>query len=339
MDTTATSDRMIEMFHKERDKILDQLWTGDLNMDKIRTIIEPWTNQLLYHIIKVTKEEEQKSGKCIKKSNATNGKYNNPKQDNHNKAHSKREPVKEDKFANIVNKYHNSQYTEEDWNKNECKDCEHNENSWHTKSRWPKQGLHLVIHHLGNKNKNAYRNGFTIVKDPRFLLSNKEHWPMRIELEPIYDRKRKTKNYIVKRNEFRKREFYPKFFNRMKEAGLTLDNYQQILDANKDGLWKQHPMRLQKENNIIISTPLRFNLNKTQWKKVIETNSFKEITITRQLGRNYKNKELANEIIVYANEEGLFIISELDLENWRKANRKENLDDMRIDQAKQSSKN
>ena len=94
-----------------------------------------------------------------------------------------------------------------------------------------------------------------------------------------------------------------------------------------------------KENNIIISTPLRFNLNKTQWKKVIETNSFKEVTITRQLGRNYKNKELANEIIAYANEEGLFIISELDLENWRKANRKENLDDMRKDQAKQSSKN
>ena len=29
---------------------------------------------------------------------------------------------------------------------------------------------HLVVHHIGNdKGKQAYRNGFTIAKDPRFI--------------------------------------------------------------------------------------------------------------------------------------------------------------------------
>ena len=41
----------------------------------------------------------------------------------------------------------------------------------------------------GSKDKRAYRNGFTIVKDPRFLINKDEHWPMRVELEPIYDKK------------------------------------------------------------------------------------------------------------------------------------------------------
>ena len=118
------------------------------------------------------------------------------------------DPEKENKFANIVNNYHNSKYTNEDWNKNECNDCEHDESFWHTKSKWPKQGLHLVIHHLRSKDKRAYRNGFTIVNDPRFLINKDVHWPMRVELEPIYDKKRKTKNYIVKKNEYGKREFY-----------------------------------------------------------------------------------------------------------------------------------
>ena len=98
-------------------------------------------------------------------------------------------------------------------------------------------------------------------------------------------------------------------------------------------------MRIQKEDNKIISTPLRFNLDKNQWKKVIETNSFKDVTITRQLGKNFKNNELANEIIAYANNEGQLIMSESDIENWRKANKNECLDDMKVDQAKQSSNN
>ena len=120
------------------------------------------------------------------------------------------------------------------------------------------------------------------------------HWPIRVELEPIYDKKIKTKNYIVKKNEYGNREFYPIFFNRMKKAGLTLDDYRRILDANKDGLWKKHHMKIQKEDNRIISTPLRFNLDKNQWKKVIENNSFKDVIITRQLEKNFKNNELAN---------------------------------------------
>ena len=95
----------------------------------------------------------------------------------------------------------------------------------------------------------------------------------------------------------------------MKETGLILDNYQQILDANRDGLWKKHPMRVQKENGKIVSTPLRFNLDKNQWKKVIKTKSFKDVTITRRLGKILKNCELSKEIIAYANNEGFYIMS------------------------------
>ena len=51
---------------------------------------------------------------------------------------------------------------------------------------------------------------------------------------------------------------------KMKEAGLILDNYRQILDANRDGLWKKHPMRVQKKNGNIISTQLRFSLHKNE---------------------------------------------------------------------------
>ena len=92
----------------------------------------------------------------------------------------------------------------------------------------------LVIHLLGSKDKRAIRSGFTILKDTRFLTNDNEHWLMRIELEPIYDKKIRTKNYIVTRNEYEKNISY--FLNRTKKAGLIHDNYQQILDANKDGL-------------------------------------------------------------------------------------------------------
>lgn len=128
-----------------------------------------------------------------------------------------------------------------------------NEDDWHTKSKCPKLGLHLVIHHLGNKDgKQAYRNGFTIVKDPRFLNGGQDHWPLRIELEPAYDKKRDTKTYFVVRNEFGRREYYSKFYQRMVDGNFALDSYQQVLDANKDGLWKKHPMRLQRNEEGIV---------------------------------------------------------------------------------------
>ena len=113
MDTKSEIEKSIKMFQNERDKILDQLWTGDLDMDKISSIIEQWTNQLLYHIINVTKEEE-KSAKSRKRK-TTNGRYNGPRRDSHTKAHPKMDPEKEDKFANIVNNYHNSEYTNEEY--------------------------------------------------------------------------------------------------------------------------------------------------------------------------------------------------------------------------------
>ena len=340
MDTKTNFEETIKDFNKERDKILDQLCIGEMDIDKIREIIEQWTNQLLSHIINII---------SITKVNATPRKTKNHrnskrkhhilKQNNQSNKKTNEETKIDDHFAELVNNYHNSEYTQDNWNSNECKDCDHDEKTWHTKSKWPKQGLHLVVHHLGDKEKKAFRNGFTIVKDPRFLNDKDTHWPLRVELEPIYDKKRKTKSYIVTRNEFGRREFYPKFFNRMKKNGMILDSYEQILDANKEGIWKRHPMRVQRDKNGIISIPLRFNLNKAQWIKVIETKSFKDVIITRKLGKNWeKDEELAKEIIAYPNEDGLFWIKENDIENWRKANKIEKLNDMNVDQAKQASK-
>ena len=79
------------------------------------------------------------------------------------------------------------------------------------------------------------------------------------KLEPIYDKKIKIKNYIVTKNEYERREFFPKFYNRIKEADLIFNTNEQILDANKEGLWKRHPMRLQNvKDGLLISTSLRF---------------------------------------------------------------------------------
>ena len=73
----------------------------------------------------------------------------------------------------------------------------------YTKSKCPKQDLHLVAHHIGNdKGKQAYRNGYTIVKNLRFINVKNGHWPLRVELEPIFDKIRNTRTYIVTKNEF-----------------------------------------------------------------------------------------------------------------------------------------
>ena len=64
---------------------------------------------------------------------------------------------------------------------------------------------------------------------------------------------------------------------------------------------KKYPMKIQKVDNRIINIPLRFNRDKNEWKKVIETNSFKNITITSQLGKKFEFNELSNEIVANEN--------------------------------------
>ena len=51
-----------------------------------------------------------------------------------------------------------------------------------------------------------------------FRSKGENHWPLRVELEPTYNTKRKTRTYYVTRNGFGKREFYPKFYMTMKDA-------------------------------------------------------------------------------------------------------------------------
>ena len=71
----------------------------------------------------------------------------------------------------------------------------------------------------------------------------------------------------------------------MKDASYVLRDYKDILEVNKKGLWKKHPMRIQKDGEKITCILIRFNLNKEQWKDVKEKMFFVNITITRQLGK------------------------------------------------------
>ena len=176
-----------------------------------------------------------------------------------------------------------------------------------------------MVHHLGDKTKRALKNGFTIMKDQRFMNDNDLPRPMREEQELIYDMKRKPRTIFVTKNEYRRREFYQKFYNIIKETGL-IKTFWTNPGCKKEGLLKIHPMKSQKDKDkLLISTQLRFNLNKAQWIKVEENKSFKDVIITMQLGKTWiKHKELAKEIIVYANEEGTFIMREADLKTWER---------------------
>ena len=327
MDPAIQVEDEIKKYMEERNKLLDEECKGDMTLQQIRIIIEKWTDQLVYHLRGIFR--------CKKNQNKDNIKTRESKRNNKEK--------RQEKFKDLVNNYQNSDFTEEKWIKNAWGDCELDEHTWHTKSKCPKQGLHLVVHHFGDKErKQAYRNGFTIIKDPRFINGKEGYWPFRVELEPKYDKIRKTKTYMVIKNEFGKREFYPKFYKRMQESGMTLNEYEEVLEANRDGLWKKHPMRKQTDGKNMTWIPLRFNLNKEQWKKVIENKSFANVTITRQLGKNWRDDQyLAKDIIAHANKNWVFNISEQILENWRKANkpRVPKEEEMNVDLLKHESQN
>ena len=130
------------------------------------------------------------------------------------------------------------------------------------------------------------------------------------------------KGYYVKKNEFGRKEWYARFFQRMKEQKMILEDYQQVIEANKDALWKKHPMRVQRQNGEITSIPFKFKLSKNDWKSVIEGNSFAGVGIVRKYHKEWEvDKDLKKEIIGTADENGIFDIPELILDGWRKANK------------------
>ena len=144
------------------------------------------TDNLIYHLIRII---ENSQGKPIKQERNKNNKSRNTKEER--KIMQLRKEEKKQRFEEIVILYKKkSEFTQENWHKNEWKDWKHNEETWHTKARWPEQGLHLVVYHLGSDDKMGYRNGFIIIKDHRFI-NGENYLPLRIELEPTYDTKRK----------------------------------------------------------------------------------------------------------------------------------------------------
>lgn len=164
-----------------------------------------------------------------------------------------------------------------------------------------------------------FERGFTFVKDPRFTNKG-AHWPLRIELIPVKDKKRNTRSFIVMKNEFGKKEWYPNFYRRMKELNCVYQNYSEIIEINKEGIWKEHPLRAQYKNNKLVSVPLKINLSKDEWEKSQQNKQYTKLRISRKLGKNYKlAKELVTEIIAEA-DEGQIEIEINHLRNWRIAN-------------------
>jgi len=230
--------------------------------------------------------------------------------------------VKENVFQKVSENYKNKEYSQEARKKNKCQDWKE-QDGWHTKARCPKYGLHLCVHHTnpGRDGKKGFERGFTIVKDPRFKDDKGNNWPLRVELIPTKDKKRNTKCFMVAKNEFGQEEWYPKFYKRMRDKNLVYKDYQEILKINKDGVWKEHPMKINYMNGQLASIPLRFDLNKDQWKKVITSGSFKDMNISRRLGKSYKDEDIANSVIFKANNEGVFIIKPEDIRKYREENK------------------
>ena len=48
----------------------------------------------------------------------------------------------------------------------------------------------------------------------------------------------------------------------MRERELTLDSYEQVIEINKTGIWKQHPLKTKWQDNKITSIPLRMQTTK-----------------------------------------------------------------------------
>ena len=95
----------------------------------------------------------------------------------------------------------------------------------------------------------------------------------------------------------------------MKDRELTLSNYEQVIETNKAGLWKHHPLKTQIQNGEISSISLRMQTNKEDMNETMKTGLFKNSYLTRNYGRNWRKMgDLATEKIVTANDEGLFII-------------------------------
>ena len=206
----------MQNFIKDRDKLLNELWTEDLTQEKLKNLLKESSDLIMFHVVNLMNAilESNKGQERTNKEMKRIVKDSKNLKDEVNKiinSEKKKLKVKDKKkFYNLVNRY-------KDINPPKHQDLKI-KNNWvewhtdiensHTKLKCPAQGLHLVVHHYKNKeNQQIYDKGYTILKDPRFLLDKDTHWPWRVDLIPVYDKKRGTRCYYVKKNEFGQREW------------------------------------------------------------------------------------------------------------------------------------
>ena len=186
--------------------------------------------------------------------------------------------------------------------------------NWHTKSKCPQRGLHLVIH---NFQWNNGKKGFTFIEDERFYCPESEaFYPLRVELIPRKDKKRQKIGYTVYKNEFGLQKDYEVFYNRHKFKLKTYSTTEQILEVSKSGIWRENPLRNFTKDGIQYPG-LRYDLNKHGWKKVTESRSFANIGLTIRAGRKWMNDSKAKNIHFNSNEKGICEISLQQLQYWR----------------------
>ena len=325
--STIVEEKM-QGFIIKRDELLENFAQVEPTSDNFKIALVKISDLIMYHVkdimdelsdtVEKKKELEEKLEWLYKNNWKVEQKINKQK------FIKQKRVFKPSGFEKLIEKHSSDEkYQKGEWRENGWKDWEMTEDTWHTNAKSYEQGLHLVVHHTRpNKDRRSFNNGFTIIKDPRFMNDKKGHWSWRIELISSFDKSRKTRGYYVKQNEFGRKEWYAQYYKRMSNKGMVLENYQAILEENKAGLWKKHLLRIQRDQNWIKSILLRFKLSKEQWKEVTETGSFEGVEIGRKCGRDWKKYgQLAEEVIGTADEEGVFNIPEKILENWRLANR------------------
>ena len=102
---------------------------------------------------------------------------------------------------------------------------------------------------------------------------------------------------------------------------MTYKSYEEILKVNKDVKWEYHPMRNIRVEGEKSHIPLRFNLTKEQWNEVYKKKSFAGVKITRRIGERFIDTHpLANKVLCTADEDGVFTISEKEINEYRKNN-------------------
>ena len=110
-------NKELQNYYRERDTILDEVCTGQINNELLKAAIIKCTDNLIYHLMRLIENSQVKPRKQERNKN---NKSRNTKEER--KIMQLRKEEKKQRFEEIVISYQKSEFTQENWHKNECKD-------------------------------------------------------------------------------------------------------------------------------------------------------------------------------------------------------------------------